>query len=254
VESGSGAILVGTQLSSFGNISLLKIAGALQGADIASGIGTVTGSGYIEAGHIGSAIIGSIQAGTVGTGDTVTDDGAIAAASDISSLSVTGAAGIVGNSTNAVEISAYGRATYHKTDLAFGKISVAHNVTYTNFLAGYDQSLTPSNGVGSIGSVVVGGNWSGSNLVAGAEPVTAGGPYGDSTLITTGVIPTIASIIVKGQVVSAPVTVSEGTYGFISGKIGAFSVDGAKFSVKNKEIDPVGQSDDTILEQLSVTV
>jgi hypothetical protein len=261
IASGSGAILAGADPTSVtsGTISLLRIAGALQGANIPDNTGTVSGSGYIEAGHISSAIIGSIQAGTIGANDTVTADGAILSANDIASLAVTGAAGIAGTSSNPVVISAYGQAVPGKTDLAFGRISVAHDVTYANFLAGYDQSLNPLNGAASIGSVIVGGNWSGSNLIAGAQPANIGGPFGSSVLINSSLISSIASIIIEGHdpaasqhgVINAPVAASPGTYGFVAGKIGAFTLDGAPQSLSFGEIDPVGLSTDTVLKVLA---
>jgi hypothetical protein len=252
--SGTGAILAGTHLTGVtgGNITTLKIGGSLTGGNIAASAGDVTGSGYIEAGHIGSAIIGSVQAGTVGTAGTVTADGAILAANDIASLTVTGA--IQGASTNAVTISAVGQVTPGKLDLAFGKISVGTNVSYANFLAGYDQCGTPVNGAASIGTVVVGGDWSGSNLVAG---VIAGsnGNFGASndTLITTSssVVPTIASIIIKGHVTSATPPGASDTYGFVAKQINSISVDGKVLKPIEGTLDPVDQSTDTDLREVT---
>jgi len=250
--SGSGAILAGVDPASLpsGNITFLKIGGTLQGADIPASTGTVTGSGYVEAGHIGAALIGSIQSGTVGSGDAVTDDGAILSANDIATLVVTGS--VAGNTSNPVEISALGQSSPGKTDLAFGNIVVGHDVAYTNFLAGYDQTLSPVNGAASINQVVIGGDWSASNLIAGAEPVTIHGPFGQSMLINQNLVPTIASIIIKGQVESAmPTPGPANTYGFVSGKIEAFSLHGVVQSVAFGQIDPVGESVDTILSSLA---
>jgi hypothetical protein len=102
--------------------------------------------------------------------------------------------------------------------------------------------------------VVVGGDWSGSNLVAGVL-APANGHFGDphATLITSSpsVIPTIASIIIKGRVVDAPVTASPDTYGFVARQINAFSVNGKPQSLSNGLIDPVDQSDDTALRDVS---
>jgi hypothetical protein len=255
LASGTGSILAGVDLaaSTGGDITTLKIGGTLQGANVPAGqSGAINGSGYIEAGHIGSATIHAIQAGTIGSGSTVSDDGAILAANDIASLRITGS--ITGTASNPVVISAVGQLTPGKTDLAFGKISVAGNVAYTNFLAGYDQT-GPTNGAASIGSVIVAGNWSGSNLVAG---VIAGvsGNYGDPTdvLITSSasVIPTIASIIIKGNVTNPPgVTESPETYGFVAGKIEAFTLHGVAQSAAIGVINPVGQSTDTDLRDIT---
>jgi hypothetical protein len=258
--SGSGAILAGVELTTAtgGNINLLKIGGTLSGGTIPDNTGTVTGSGYVEAGHIGSAVIGSITSGTAGAADTLSNDGAILAANDIASLTVTGS--VTGTSaSNPVVISAYGQVNPGKTDLAFGHITIGKNVTYTNFLAGYDQTLDPLNGAASIGAVVVGGNWAGSNLIAGAEPPLSGGGFGDSILITSGLIPKIASIIIEGHgapagqngVVSAPVPAAMGTFGFVSGKIGDLILDGVTQRLTIGLIDDVGHSDDTVLRELS---
>jgi len=256
LASGTGGILAGVDLAATtgGDITTLKIGGTLQGANVPAGqSGAINGSGYIEAGHIGSVTIHAIQAGTIGSGSTVTDDAAILAANDIASLRVTGS--ITGVASNPVVISAVGQLNPGKTDLAFGKISVAGNVAYTDFLAGYDQTGAPANGAASIGSVIVGGNWSGSNLVAG---VIAGvsNNYGDPTDVlitsTASVIPTIASIIIKGNVTNpAGVTDSPDTYGFVAKKIEAFALHGVSQSVANGVINPVGQSTDTDLRDIT---
>ena len=256
--NGSGAILAGVDLTgvSGGDITTLKISGALTGADVATG-NTVNGSGYIEAGHIGALTVGSIHAGAAAAGSSVTDDGAILAANDIASLSVTGA--ITGNSSNPVVISADGQLNPGKHgDLAFGAISVGGSVTYTNFLAGYDQSGAPdpSAGAASIGSVKVGGNWSGSNLVA-AVIAGSNGHFGDpgATLISSSktAIPSIASIIIKGSVQRASPTDSADTYGFVAGKVEALSIDGHAVSLASLSalpIDPVGNSFDTVVRDV----
>jgi hypothetical protein len=265
LASGTGGIIAGTDLttSSGGDITTLKIAGTLSGADVPAGQpGSINGTGYIEAGHIGTAVIGAIQAGSVGVGtvNPVTMDGAILAANDIASLTVTGS--ITGTASNPVIISAVGQLNPGKTDLAFGKISVGQDtnkqsVTYTNFLAGYDQSGAPVNGAASIGSVTVAGNWSESNLVAGViaglvpntSNTTAFGQGTDKLIATSSsVIPTIASIIIKGHVTTlAGVTDSADTFGFVAKTIDAFSVAGTKPSLKAGLIDPVDLSTDTDL-------
>ncbi len=248
--SGTGAILAGVDLTGLtgGDITTLKIDGVLKGASFAAGAGTVTGSGYIEAGHIGSATLGAILAGTVAAGDTVSADAAILAANDIASLTVTG--GITGAASNPVVISANGNPGA-SSGIAFTKIAIAGNVTYANFLAGYDQAGLPSNGAAGIGSVIVGGNWSGSNLVAGV--IAANGHFGDphATLIDTADTPTIASIVIKGEVINAPVAGSANTYGFVAREIGSFTLHGIAQNITAGLIDPVGQSTDTVLRDVT---
>ncbi len=243
--NGTGAILAGTDLigSTGGNINTLNI-GSLVGPAIPQNM-TLEGSGYIEAGHIGTLTAGYIQAGAAAAGATFSDVGAILAANDIGSLTVTGEApnttdGIDGTSSNPVVISAVGQLNPGKTDLAIGKIAVAQAVTYTDFLAGYNQSgnspgigvpalnqFADVNGAASIGPVTVGGSWSGSNLVAGVNHGAPGSFTGGASLISSAgnLIPSIASIIIKGNVTA---TGSDGpdTYGFLAQKIGTFIVDG----------------------------
>jgi hypothetical protein len=249
-SSGAGAILAGTDLTGLtgGDITTLKIDGALRGASFAAGAGTVTGSGYIEAGRIGSATLGAILAGTVAAGDTVSADAAILAANNIASLTVTG--GITGAASDPVVISANGNPGA-SSDVAFAKIAVAGNVTYANFLAGYDQAGLPSNGAAGIGSVTVGGDWSGSNLVAGV--IAANGHFGDphATLIDTADTPTITSIVIKGEVINAPVAGSANTYGFVGREIGSFTLHGIAQNITAGLIDPVGQSTDAVLRDVT---
>ena len=131
-------------------------------------------------------------------------------------------------------------------------------MTYANFLAGYSQADSPVNGDAIIGSVTVGGAWSGSNLVAGVIAGTDG-YFGaaNATLITSSasVVPTIASIIIKGQVTN-PQVPSGGydepnTYGFVAKKIDAFSVDGVRQSFPTGVIPKVGSSTDAVLREIS---
>ena len=256
--SGSGAIVAGAYLTGVtgGDIATLVVNGALDGGNISSG--SVDGSGYIQAGHIGSATLGSIHAGAVAAGLSVINDGAIRAASDIATLIVKGS--VTGTASNAVAISAIGQLSPGKSgDLAFGKISVGGNVTYADFLAGYGSDGQPVStaGAASIGSVVVGGNWSGSNLVAGvsADNAQAQGKFGslNDTLINPAptINPTIASIIIKGQVVNAPTPGKEFTYGFVARKIDALTIHGVAQPVSFGLIDEVGTSTDTDLQDVA---
>ena len=258
--SGTGGIVAGAELASTtgGDITTLTIGGALTGGSLNPGAVTMNGSGYIMAGHIGAATIGSIQAGAIGTQNTVTADGAILAANDIGSLTVTG--DIVGTpaapayNANPVVISAVGQLTPGKTgDLAFGKISVGGNVEFTNFLAGYDQNGNPVTADASIGTVKVAKDWTGSNLVAG---VIAGssGHFGDpaDTLISTSnkVIPSIASIIIQGKVDSVPNGPTGDIYGIVAGKIGTLNVNGQALTLVAGAAKTLDTPTDTIAEEV----
>ncbi len=261
---GTGAILAGLDITgpSGGNITTLKIGGALQGPDVFGGNGAINGTGYIQAGHIGTMTVGSIIAGSEGVSTTLTNDGSIRVANDIGSLTVTGS--IAGTYENPVVISAVGQITHGKTDLAFGKISVGkdgsgNSVTYADFLAGYDQSGsigTPVNRAASIGSVLVAGNWAGGNLVAGVE--TTGATFGANLKLippTASIIPTIASIIIQGKVENGPIHGAEtdgpNMYGFDTGKFGTVSIDGVAQSFPFGSITGLGNSTDTNLEEVT---
>lgn len=193
----------------------------------------------------------------------VVNDAAILAGADIASLTVThGVTGQSGTSGNAVTISAVGQLVPGKThDLAFGKINIGGGVSYANFDAGYDQTGAPVNGVASIGTVVVGGTWQGSNLIAGVMPDSTAGhaPWdAGATVIpvipqgvSASLIPSIASIVIKGKVESASVPGAADTYGFVSDTIAHFSVDGVKQTFLSGQIDPVGDSVDAVARELS---
>jgi hypothetical protein len=250
-------IQAGTDLTgvSGGNINKLAIGGALIGPAVGQSVNY--SGGVIEAAHIGSATLGSIEGGSGATNTTVAPYNAILASQDIASLTVTGA--ITGTYYDPVVISAVGKLDPGAgPNLAFGKISVGGDVTYASFLAGYDPSGNPVEGSASIGAVTIGGNWSGSNLVAGVIAGTDG-HFGanNATLITTGssIIPSIASIIIKGKVQSAvpppPNVDSADTYGFVAGRIDAFTLDGVAQSLTLGVIDPVGDSTDTVLRDVT---
>jgi hypothetical protein len=104
--------------------------------------------------------------------------------------------------------------------------------------------------------VTIAGNWAGSNLVAGIETSGTFGMAGDLAIIPpkSSIIPTIASIIIRGNVKAAPLTGIEtdaGPYGFDAGKIGSFSVDGTTLTYPTGSIENVDNSGDTNLEEVT---
>jgi hypothetical protein len=237
----SGAIISNTAFSPSGdvpgNINAINIIGSITGGAGANS-GQITSGGNLGIVTIGKNISSS-------TGD---ESGSVLAANAITSLNVSGA--ITGTAIDPVIITAVGQVNPGAVDLAIGHITVGHDVAFANILAGYGADLSPVNGAASIGTVVVGGDWSGSNLIAGAAPATPSDPYGGSTLIDSSLVPTIASIIIKGHVDSA--SAAAGTYGFISGKIDSFSLAGALQKPPPATITDVGQSGgDTVLKSLA---
>ena len=150
-------------------------------------------------------------------------------------------------------ISAVGQLHPGKTRiLALGKISVKNDATYTNFLCG-PTGPGPLNGAPASGSVTVDGNWSGTNLVAGVETTANFGSVTADSLISSSasIVPTIASIIIKGQVVSATPAAPADTFGFVARKIDNLSIGGVAQPVANGFIGAVGQSIDTDLQDIS---
>ena len=263
----SGAIIAG-------NEGTVTIGGDLVGASI-SGASTVhlDESGYIQGGHITSISIGgSITAGSntnTGSGSTLTRDGSIRASEDIGSISVGGS--LIGTSTNAVIISAVGLASVPKkgVDTAIGSLTVDGQVELANILAGYDPTTNgltdgagaitgPVNGQASIGTVRIGGNWTQSNLVAGAQPGPSnlfGEP--DNTEISAAdgssedLIAQIARIMIGGQVAGGPNPATD-HYGFVAEQINKLSLGGKEYALKagprNDSITIGTTGDVTLLE------
>lgn len=238
-----------------GNIAAITITGGIQGGSVANtgeiiadgnirhlsitgdvtGTAGVGGTGAILANHIGGlAISGALK------------NGSIRAYEDIASLAI---GSLSGQASQPVVISAAGQASPGKQgDFAFGKISIGGDVSFANLLAGYDPSGSPVNGSASIGTVMVKGNWEGSNLVAGVE-VGAGQMFGtsDNSLIpsSTQGTPVIAGVTIEGHIESTPSTSDH--YGFVARKIDAFSVAGHSLKLSKKPgppviLDPTGTS------------
>jgi hypothetical protein len=163
------------------------------------------------------------------TNGTLTNSGAIRATTEITSLNVGG--NITGNTDEQVVISATGHTSSSaKTDVAIGKITVGSiknnvttggNVYYANLLAGYapanSATGTATDGDASIGTILVNGNLSGTNIAAGTS-AGADGKFAttDDAVISstdrTNLTATIASIIVKGSLQNT--AGSDDSYGF----------------------------------------
>jgi len=228
-----------------GVLGPVKITGNLQGGYVSGGQ-SVTGSGFLFGEQITSvSITGSVIAGT-GAG-TMTDSATIRATWNIGAITV---GGLVGNSKNPVVISARGQEpgtlpANSTTDIAITQITVVKssvvgsgNVSFTNILAGYSPSGVAVNGSAQIGPVSVGGNWTASNLVAGASagpdgqfgtaddaPVKSDYPDAISeigaTIVTTS--GTLSGIVIGGTV-SGNVNNSAVHYGFVAQEVASLKV------------------------------
>ena len=232
------------------DLGAVKIGHDLTGGSI-TGAALLGSSGVIQSffGRISSVTIGgSIVSGIDDSSGALTFNATIRAANDIGSLTVKGSLighGNTGTGASPVVISARGQAVPGATtDLAIGKISIGGRVEFANILAGYDIDLNALNGDAQIGAVKVGGDWAASNLVAGAKNLgadnAAGGSganadnvnFGDSHDVSIGpgslgIIATIASITIKGQVFGTPNSFSTTDhFGFVAQKIGAVKIGG----------------------------
>jgi hypothetical protein len=213
------------------------IEGNLTGGSTVDAATSLNQSGYIQAGVITNLTIqGDITAGSktvtgseANTNGTLTNSGAIRATTEITSLTVGG--NITGNTDEQVVISAAGHTSSSaKTDVAIGKITVGSiknnvttggNVSYANLLAGYapanSATGTATDGDASIGTILVNGNLSGTNIAAGTS-AGADGKFAttDDAVISstdrTNLTATIASIIVKGSLRNT--AGSDDSYGF----------------------------------------
>jgi len=205
----SGSIYAGQGIVEPGTTGAIKINGSV--ANVGGG---AQGGGIFSEGKIASVTITkALNGGTIRAGD------------DIVAITVGG------DVTNA-NISARGQAVQTATDLAIGKITVTGNVSGTSIRAGYDTQFTNAvNADAQIGPVIVKGNWTASNLIAGVIDVGANG-FGnaDDARITGGfdnakIVSQIASIVING-VVGGTASPTNDHFGFVAQKIGAMKISG----------------------------
>jgi hypothetical protein len=208
----------------------VKVGGDLRGGSIGGTDATVDASGIILSNQhiasvtIGGSIITGIDDSTAGS---LTDNASVRAGYDIGSLTVKGS--LVGNASpngvTLVTIAAVGQsAPTATTNLAIGKISIGGFVKRVEILAGYDISLTATNGNAQIGAVTVGGDWIASSIAAGTQNTGGPGHFGDGndSIIGGGAsIAKIASITIGG-IVSGSGLAGE-HFGFVSHTVGPFA-------------------------------
>ncbi len=220
-----------------GVLGPVKITGNLQGYSV-SGRQFLADSGFIFGARITSVTItGSVISGQNTGSGRLTNSGAIRATYDIGAITV---GGLVGNKTNPVVISARGQdpstlSSGSTTDVAIASITVGSSkvsgsVSFTNILAGYNPAGTGVNAAAQIGAVTVYGNWTASNLVAGAGPGPDGqfGTADDVALVPTDApdaISQIGAIIITGTV-SGNSANTAAHYGFVAQEVTSLTVDG----------------------------
>lgn len=216
-------------MQSFDNLGPVKIAG-----DLVGGAGDT--SGWLTSGRtIASLTVGgSLRSGS-GPGSCT-----IEAYRNFGAVLVKGS--IVGSNTNAVVIAAVGfqNLAPATTDLAIKSLTVKGRVEFADILAGYtflNSMAHPVNADAQIGTVVVGGDWIASNLLAGAvlslDDDAAFGTPDDDALITdmngnaATITARIGSVVIKGQALGTPDYLSTTDYyGLVAQQVGSLKVAG----------------------------
>jgi hypothetical protein len=271
----SGAIRVGGDLFAFtigGDV--IGASSAESGTVIVDGLvikgvigfdlvgGTISGSqsstytGAVIADRIGSLTIGgSIYAGLDTSSGSFLISGGVVSKTQIDSLTVKGS--IVG----AVGVSAFvlakgAEVPTSTTDLGIGKLTVGGRVERAIIGAGYDFSTgLISNGNAQIGIVTVGGDWVGSTMFAGIRDTNGNGFGGPDDSVAsepnTGPVASIASVMIKGDVIGAPF--AGPLFGFLAQHIGKFKANNAAPILTAGKDAPISlnkQTNDTFLREI----
>ena len=216
------------------NVQSVVVGGDLVGASY-GGTSTLTATGAIYAqGHIGSVLVkGSVIAGSNGSTGSLYQSGAIfSIAADIGSITV--GHDIVGNATEPVQISAVGQATAPTSgiDNAIGTVTVDGSISWCNFYAGFNGGLSAENANASIASIIVKGNWTDSNAVAGAYPSNPPN-WGDGDSLQSGGNPNLTAEIGKVSIGGTLSGTAGGvpTFGFVAQTVGSISIGGHGISL-----------------------
>jgi hypothetical protein len=227
-----------------GAIVQAKIGGGLEGGG-GNFSGSLSTGTNLRAVTIGGSIVSGVG---VGSG-SILSDGAIG--------KIVAKENITGTSSNAVIISAAGPATpTGKKDLAIASLSVSGDLSFAQVLAGYSPDGTNLNADAQIGFIKVTGNWTGGNIVAGAEsgPDGAFGTADDtkgSGAEHPGIVATITSIIIGGQTKPAG---SGLHFGFTAEAILTLKIGNVAVSLAhgagNDHLVPAGTSGDLFLQEV----
>jgi len=233
-------------LLDLGDVKALNLTGDLVGGDLGgAATADLVHSGAVLADAIAKlTVTGSIRAGqdSSATFDLVSS-AAIRVDNTLGSIAVKG--GLIGNESARVLITARGAAVVQPSaDVAIGSASFG-SVSYADILAGYNAAdhlaLAAVNPNAQIGKVVVGGNWTASNLVAGAKYATV---FADGTDVkstgadNTNIASRIGSIAIKGRIFGTDDAGDH--FGFVAQGIGAF-----KLGTKGKIALNAGNSNDS---------
>jgi hypothetical protein len=142
--------------------------------------------------------------------------------------------------------------------VVLASLTVHQQVVYTNILAGYETHGLPQDGSAQIGAILVDGNWTASNAVAGAEP----GPdmlFGTRDDIRipfshAGILSEIASIVIGGVVAGTPSSVNaHDHFGFVAQLIQSLMISGKTIALKpgpHNDVISLGTTGDVTLREI----
>ena len=244
----------------------ITIGGSLRGGTTANS-GSIFAAGDLGAVKIGGSLLagagphsGSIEAGakiaSVSIGDSLFGTAAVGSGSLIAGTTL-GATAIGGDlSGGRIFVKGNLLPTSDALALAIKSLSIAGNVSRADIFAGYDRDGAAKNADVQIGAVSVGRDWIASDLVAGLRPIDANFGNGDELIPGgNGITSKIASIVIGGQVLGTPSTIS-GTdhFGFVAEEIGAFSIGGTVFKLTPGALTdlaglPVGATGDMLVRE-----
>jgi hypothetical protein len=235
----SSGVVLGGDSTVVGKLSI--------GGDIVGGNGDLASArsllGYVEVGSLGTVVVsGSVIAGTNPGAMALSQSGGINTVNGgITSLTIKGS--VLGNAANRAVISSYADTAPGK--IAFGKIVIGGSVVRGDILGGFDYD-TEANDDAQIGSVLVGGDWIASNLVAGVDDND--GFFGDANDTggggNTALFSKIASITILGAAYGTPANVSNtDRYAFTAEFIGALKIGGTAFPLNATPRDQNSLSD-----------
>jgi hypothetical protein len=218
------------------------IGGDIDG-DFESTAGAAINVGRVKNLSVGGSVIGGIDAST----GNMFGNGLIQITDSVDNLTVKGS--LIGNPTHFVTIA--GRTT-DETPVLIKKLTVGGDVTWARILVGYSKSgdFVPADGDGSLGSILVKGDWSASSIIAGIQDADENG-FGnlDDIVIAanndTSVISRIASITIKGGVSGS--SVPGDRFAFTAEEIGSITIGGRGLNLSTTQDDflalPTLQSD-----------
>ena len=241
----AGSLIGGSAITSGGidgnSIGTVSIGRDLIGASFSSS-SSVDHTAFIRSqGNIRSVTVGgSLIPGAESGGGTLTFSAAIQAGLTLGPVDVHGS--IQGTAATPVVISGSGLAnpTKHTQDPAVESVTVTGSSTYAVIEAGYGVGGATTSGDAQIGTVKVGGDLIATDIIAGVKVQTAGSDFGmasdslidvpSATVTKDGILSSIASIVVGGQIEGAT---GGATFGIEAQSIGSISTGGIKIPLKS---------------------